>query len=224
MKKTINRLFTKLFPSLAVIFKNFQGLASHQGQWRSIRNRMSVDASGSPIPWYTYPAIEYLNNFDFTECDVFEFGSGYSSIYWSKRSRSVVSVEDNQAWYKIVRSNMRSNQILIHRADKAGYVGALIDQNKKFDIIVIDGNHRLSCTVESMKMINEDGIILLDNSDRIVEKECCKLLRSNGFIQIDFSGFGPINGYCWSTSLFLKSPKLFSRNYSGPTPIGGLDN
>ncbi len=210
--------------NLAIVLRNFKTLAHHYGQWKSIKTRMALDRDGNPIPWYTYPAIEYLNNFDFTQSDVFEFGSGNSSLYWSSRAKSVVSVEDNTIWYEVVKKNIRDNQALIHRTDESGYVGALTEQNRRFDVIVIDGNHRLACTIESMKMINEDGIILLDNSDRVLEKECCKLLRNNEFIQVDFSGFGPINGYCWSTSLFFKSFKFFSANYSGPTPIGGLDN
>jgi len=58
----------------------------------------------------------------------------------------------------------------------------------------------------------------------MIEKECGKLLREQGFIQMDFSGFGPINGYCWSTSIFMKTPTLLQRNFAGLTPIGGLGN
>ncbi len=199
-------------------------LAVRYGQWNSIRRHIAVDGKGSPIPWYTYPAIEYLNSFDFKHCDVFEFGSGNSSLYWSSRSKSVVSVEDNQDWHEIVNKMKCSNQTLIYRANEMGYIGALAEQKKNFDIIVIDGNHRLGCTIEAIKMIKLDGMILLDNSDRVVEKECGKLLRGDGFIQMDFSGFGPINGYCWTTSLFLKTSKLLSNNFLGPTPIGGLNN
>ena len=50
------------------------------------------------------------------------------------------------------------------------------------------------------------------------------VLREKGFIQIDFNGFGPINGYCWSTSVFMKTPCLLQRNFAGPSPIGGLNN
>lgn len=224
MKNMLARLLSKLIPGFVVMWGNFKILAFRHGQWRSVRCRMAVDIKGNPIPWYTYPAIEYLNNFDFTQCDVFEFGSGNSSLYWSSRSKSVVSVEDNQAWYEIVNKNKRNNQTLIHRSNETGYISALTERDSHFDIIVIDGNHRVSCTIAAMKKIKPDGMVLLDNSDRVIEKECGKLLRDNGFIQIDFCGFGPINGYCWSTSIFLKSARYFSNNYSGPTPIGGLNN
>lgn len=206
------------------MWANFKILAFRHAQWRSISERMAVDADGNPIPWYTYPAIEYLKSFDFTDCDVFEFGSGNSSLYWSNRSRSVVSVEDNHDWYKVISNRKNKNQTLIHRSEEIGYVNSLPEQGKKFDVIIIDGSHRMSCTSEAIKWVKDDGIILLDNSDRIIEKECGRVLRDNQFMQIDLSGFGPINGYCWTTSIFLKKPRFFLKNYSGPTPIGGLGN
>ena len=98
------------------------------------------------------------------------------------------------------------------------------EQEISFDIIVIDGSHRFECTLEALKFIKKDGLILLDNSDRIEEHRSGKLLRENGFIQIDFSGFGPINGYCWTTSVFVKGSGLYLLNYSNPSPIGGLGN
>ena len=77
---------------------------------------------------------------------------------------------------------------------------------------------------EAIKCLKDGGMIVLDNSDRMIEKECGRLLREQGFIQMDFSGFGPINSYCWSTSVFMKTPALLQRNFSGPAPIGGLNN
>lgn len=224
MINTVKKLTFKLFPNAAVLLHNISVLAFKYGHWKSIKSRMAIDAKGAPIPWYTYPAIEYLNSFDFTQCDVFEFGSGNSSLYWSSRSRSVVSIEDNKDWFEVVSKNTKLNQTLIYCAEESEYVAALAKQERKFDIIIIDGNYRLRCTAEAIKMVDSDGIILLDNSDRIIEKDCGKLLRANGYIQIDFSGFGPINGYCWTTSIFLKSQKVFLTKFSGPSPIDGLNN
>lgn len=224
MFKIMSRLIEAFLPNLAVMKRNICLLAFSLGQWRSIKERMAVDARGSEIPWYTYPAIEYLSSFDLANCDVFEFGSGNSSLYWAGRARSVCSVEDNQEWFEVVSKRMRINQKVMHRADEYGYVKSLPDQGRLFEIIIIDGNWRKGCVVESIKCLKDGGMIVLDNSDRMIEKECARLLREQGFIQMDFSGFGPINGYCWSTSVFLKTPILLQRNFSGPTPIGGIDN
>jgi hypothetical protein len=224
MIKIVRSFFVRIFPKIFNAYQSVTNLLFNQGHWRSIKSRSAVDAAGRPIPWYTYPAIEYLRNFDFSKCDVFEFGSGNSSLYWASRAKNVMSVEDNHGWYEIVNKNHRSNLTVIYREEKLQYISALSEQKKSFDIIVIDGSHRFECAVHALKFLKKDGIILLDNSDRIEEHRSGKLLRECGFIQIDFSGFGPINGYCWTTSVFVKGSELYLHSYSNPNPIGGLGN
>lgn len=218
------RLWRNFFSGLIVMKKNFSLLSFGLGQWRSVKEGMAVNRSGDPIPWYTYPAIEYLESFDFKDCDVFEFGSGNSSLYWAKRACSVCSVEDSQAWFEEVSKKKLGNQIILNRSDKTGYVQSLPEQGKLFEIIVVDGNWRYECVVEAINCLINGGMIVLDNSDRKIEKECGKLLRGHGFMQIDFSGFGPINHYTWSTSIFIKTPSSLQKTFSGPNPIGGLGN
>lgn len=48
---------------------------------RTIDEKVCVDRDGNPLPWYTYPAIEYLSQFDYGEKTIFEFGCGYSSLF-----------------------------------------------------------------------------------------------------------------------------------------------
>lgn len=224
MKKLFSHIANKLLPGVAIMWVNFKTLAFNYGQWESVRKGMAVDKNGLEIPWYTYPTIEYLKSFDFQSCDVFEFGSGNSSFYWANRARSVVSVEDNKEWFEIVNNKKRLNQSVIYYADQVCYVKSLADQNKLFEIVVIDGNWRMQCTLAAIKYLKPDGMIVLDNSDRVIEKKCCELLRQDGFIQIDFSGFGPINDYCWTTSIFMKTASLLQKNFSNASPIGGLGN
>ncbi len=222
MNSIIKRLARRLSPSLCALLDNFATLAFNHGQWRSMKCRMVVDSNGIAVPWYTYPAIEYLNSFDFKCCDVFEFGSGNSSAYWARRARSVVSVEDDPTWFERTNETLGPNQTLLSRPDEKGYVMSLAEQGRLFDIIVVDGSWRTPCTQQAIDFLAAGGMVLLDNSDRNLEKECCSLLRAAGFIQIDFSGFGPINGYCWTTSIFLKNGLLQQRNFAGPSPVGGL--
>lgn len=224
MKKLLPGWVLNWLSSALVIKRNFCLLAFGFGQWRSVRERMAVNAKGMEVPWYTYPAIEYLSGFDFSDCDVFEFGSGNSSAFWASRARSVCSVEDNQDWFDVVRKKKKANQTIIHRANELGYAKSLAEQGRLFEVIVIDGNWRRACSIEALDCLKEGGMIVLDNSDREVERECGRLFRENGLLQIDFSGFGPINGYCWSTSIFIKTPTLLQRKFAGPVPIGGLRN
>lgn len=219
--RSLMRVTDRFLPGSGKMMRNFRLLAVEHGQWRSIRERMAVDASGGAIPWYTYPAIEYLSSFDLRDCDVFEFGSGNSSMWWASRARGVVSVEIDKEWFEAVERNKQPNQSLLHRADAPGYVNALAEQGQLFDVIVVDGSWRDQCVQEAPRHLRAGGMIVLDNSDRMLERECGRVLREQGFIQVDFSGFGPINGYCWTTSVFMKTPDL-QRNFRGPSPIGGF--
>ena len=218
------RYIARMFPSTAAMYINFKRLAIGYGQWRTIRERRSVNALGAPIPWYTYPAIEYLSSFDFSECDIFEYGAGNSSLFWAGRSRYVVSVEDSEDWVGHVNNMALPNQIIIHRGTEDDYVSALSEQGKSFHIVVIDGKWRRRCTDEAMRYLEDGGMIVLDNSDRTIELDCSKVLRDHGFLQVDFSGFGPINGYCWTTSVFIKARTTLQRNFSETAPSGGLSN
>ena len=57
--------------------------------------------------------------------------------------------------------------------------------DEKFDVIIIDGINRFECAVQSLKMLSDDGFIILDNSDWF--EESSKFLRENDLIEIDFS-------------------------------------
>jgi hypothetical protein len=41
---------------------------------RSAVKGQPVNARGEPVPWYTYPAIDYLRQLDFSDKTVFEYG------------------------------------------------------------------------------------------------------------------------------------------------------
>lgn len=218
-----NRCLRTLFPHTSVLLRNFNILATEQGQWKSITSRSSVDRRGSPLPWYTYPAIEYLETLDLADCRVFEYGAGNSSLYWAGRARTVTSVEDNPQWHAQVLARALANQTLLLHGDRDAYVAAVASEGVRYDLIVIDGNHRLECTRAAIDHVDPGGIVVLDNSDRETERTCSSMLRDAGFIQVDFCGFGPINGYRWSTSVFFRGTFALRRNEKGPRPLGGLE-
>ena len=58
--------------------------------YRSLRRDEPVDTSGARVPWFTYPAIDYLAAFDFSDRVLFEYGAGQSTLYWATRFKRVV--------------------------------------------------------------------------------------------------------------------------------------
>jgi len=180
-------------------------LAFDYGHLRSGATGSSIDAAAAPIPWYTYPAIEYLRQIDFAHADVFEYGSGHSTLFWASRARSVTSVEDDRAWYDTMSRRLPSNCELILEPDLYAYPRVIERTGRSFDVIVIDGaargNTRLKCARRAPGVLREGGLIILDNADWLPES--ARLLRESDLIQVDMTGFGPVNGYTWTTSLFL---------------------
>jgi hypothetical protein len=215
----MKRLLGRFYPaSLINTIKNYFILSSDFGQYRSM-SKGCVDMDNNFIPWYTYPAIEYIKQLDFSDRSIFEFGSGNSTIFWSKRCKRAVSVEDNSDWYNKMTPELPTNVDYRFIPGRAEYVDSINQFSSGFDIIIIDGNHRYECTVQALKKLNEDGVIILDNSDW--HEESAKLLRQADLIEVDFSGFGPINGYTWTTSFFLsRSVKL--KPAAERQPINGI--
>jgi len=75
----------------------------HYGWLRSLRSGKPVDAEGNPLPWITYPCIDFLKQFDYSNKSVFEWGSGQSTLFWSARAKRVVSVEADPVWVERVK-------------------------------------------------------------------------------------------------------------------------
>lgn len=170
------------------------------GHRLSNKKRYSVDLNGKALPWYTYPTIHYLDQLDLSNKKIFEWGSGYSSIYFSERAKQVFSVESNEEWHKDISRKKIKNHVLT-LANGKEYIENIKKHQSQFDIIVIDGILRTECVNIATDYLNKGGIIILDNSDRYPDDS--KFLRDKGLIQIDFHGFGPGVRHTWTTSIFL---------------------
>jgi hypothetical protein len=150
---------------------------------------------------YTYPAIEYLRQFDFSHLRVLEWGSGNSTLWWAKRCRNVVSIEHDPKWLDTLKSSLPSNTSIRLITDAANYVSRAGDECELFDIIVIDGLYRYDCSIQAVKHLRPGGMIILDNADWHFESS--KKLREYDLIQIDFTGFKPAHDDVQTTSVFL---------------------
>ena len=188
------------------------------GHALSRRERRPIDARGEPLPWYTYPAIEYIRQLDFSNSRVFEYGAGYSSLFWARIADSVISVEKSTEWSDEIAARSPDNLTLLTISENPQYEDSILAYGK-FDVIIIDGSERLQCANRAIKSLRSGGMIILDNSDWYTK--AAGALRENDFIQVDMSGFGPINQYTWSTSFFLR--RDFSiRSRSLLQPVHGI--
>lgn len=183
---------------------------------------------GRPIPWYTYPAIEYLSHIDFSTLTVLEYGSGNSSLWWMERCQELTSIENDKKWYKKINTvgckGLNFSYLLETREE------AYIHQEKltAANIVIIDGVYRSKCANAFIAACQdkscEVAMLIFDNSDWY-PKTITTLHDALGWVQIDFHGFGPINNYTWTTSIFINPQLSCKLKYAKPLmSIDGFDN
>ena len=195
---------------------------------RSIDEKVCEDKDGNPIPWYTYPAIEYLSQFDYADKKIFEFGCGYSSLFWANRALKVVSVEDNPQWFAEWRKSFNKSNLEIRwRDEDEAYFNAILEKDELYDVIAVDGKCRAYCAATAVKKLAKGGIIILDDSDRINTSaeyvKAVEILKSANLLQVDFYGFCPMNNYTKTTSVFFSRDFDFKSLYE-VQPINGIGN
>jgi len=197
----ITRVYERLKVPLRTAVAVHRVLRGQFGHALSVRRLEPVDRTGMPIPWFTYPAIEFIEQLDFSAKRIFEFGAGNSTLFWCERAASVVSVEHNPAWHQRVGARLPANGQMLLVETKPDYAATLGRQPGLFDVIVVDGIERRACCVEAVHKLARGGLIILDNSDW--HHRCAEFLRSQDLLEVDMAGFGPINGYTWTTSFFF---------------------
>lgn len=167
------------------------------------------------LPWFSYAAIDFLEDFVTSRMKVFEYGSGGSTLFFARRAGSVLSVEDNPNWQELVTQKLADNQlenatILLRPFDFKNPVGfetsdyftALPDE--KFDIIVVDGSEewtqvRPVCFRRAEERVNPGGIIVVDDSWRYPALRETHRAKS---VQI-FQSVGPCRPGVTSTDVFF---------------------
>jgi hypothetical protein len=92
------------------------------------------------------------------------------------------------------------------------------------DIVIIDGSHRLDCSLKALSRLKGDGFIILDNSEW--HQKSSEVMRGADLIEVDMSGFIPLNGYTVTTSFyFTRNVKLKPAHDRQPIHgIGNLDH
>lgn len=57
------------------------------------------------IPWMTFDAVDFIMDWLAlrTRINVFEYGSGGSTLFWIKNNASIISVEHNPEWYEYIK-------------------------------------------------------------------------------------------------------------------------
>ena len=63
------------------------------GHFKSAFAKKALSRRGKAIPWFTYPAIDFLVTRDFSAPSILEFGGGQSTKFWGGVARDVTTFE-----------------------------------------------------------------------------------------------------------------------------------
>jgi hypothetical protein len=166
------------------------------------------------MPWWSFGAVDAVAGFIRPEMEVFEFGSGGSSIFLARRVHNVTCVEDSEVWADLVRKeaqrqNLTNLEVLVRQFDfqkcenfeRSSYLAALHDCS--YDIVVVDGQEasvqvRPDCFWKAESFIKPGGLIVLDDSWRYPQVKA----RNKARLWKEFKGVGCCRRGVTSTCFF----------------------
>lgn len=177
------------------------------------------------VPWWTYDAIAEIDAWLAVRTHpirVFEYGSGASTIWLSRRTDEVHSVEHHRGFGEMMQRELAdpqryakvslrivepvpSEQPVVGsakeghgRLDFAGYVDAIDDVPGEFDLVVVDGRAREACLRKARGRLAPGGIIVFDNSRR---RRYRAAIHASGMREQVFRGLTPTLPYPEQTSV-----------------------
>ena len=184
----------------------------HTSGWlNSLRCNRPISEDNKPIPWFTYPAIDFLDDIVQKNWLVFEWGSGNSTLWWASKVEKVIAIEDNQEWFMEVKNKLPQNSEIFNRTGSEYYDSILKYPDYSFDAIIIDGSYRTEAATKCTSKIKDQGIIIFDNSDAMEHELAQSFLKNQGFYRIDFWGLIPSYLYKNCTSIYFKDAAILKQ-------------
>jgi hypothetical protein len=149
-----------------------------------------VDMSDLDLAWWTYGAIsEVEHHLDALagRARVFEYGSGASTLWLSRRAGEVHSVEHDRQFFQYLTPRLSEHPSVSLRLveavpsalpavpsqrhghaglDFSDYVASVDDVPGELDLVVVDGRARVASARRALPRLAEGGLLLLDNANR----------------------------------------------------------
>ncbi len=190
-----------------LISMNSGGYLKEIGWINSFKHQIPIDKDDNPLPWVTYSFIDFISDRLNKTMDVFEFGSGNSTLWYASKVNTVTSVEHDNTWFRKIKKSMPKNvninyKVLIYDGEYSKFDKAL---DRKFDIVIVDGRDRVNCMKNAINAIEEKGVIILDDSERKSYNDGIEFLEDQGFKRIDFWGISPGLFYKKCTTIFYQN-------------------
>ena len=205
--KTIAKLFKVPKVLSALLSQREFGYLNEIGWFESFKSNRSIDKNRRPIPWFSYPFIDFLTPRLTKDLVLFEFGSGSSTSFFAERVNQVISIEHNKEWFEIVNKTKPNNaKLILTDSDSIDdYLNYLNNLKEKVDVVIVDGLHRNECLTYALEKLSENGVIVLDDSERSEYKKGIESVIGRGFKKLEFWGIAPTVLFKKCTTVFYKS-------------------
>jgi predicted O-methyltransferase YrrM len=141
--------------------------------WRTWR-ASAMTPLDPPLPWLSWPCIDWLDRYVRPGMRVFEYGGGGSTLYFLARGCEVTTVEGNLTWTVAIGEAARAyrSRLRLRFIDSQNdtptarrqYADAALDA-APWDLILVDGAFRRECVLVARRCIVPGGVIIVDNTD-----------------------------------------------------------
>lgn len=169
--------------------------------------------SGEKQPMVSLPFLDWIKSYNFLEWNLVEFGSGFSTYYFSKIFNNVLSIETDIDFYNSMvddfkNTNVELVYIPINDLESGNY-NLSIDE--KTMIFIDSGGNRLRTSKAILSKI-KPNVIVVDNAEWFPNQ--CDYIYKNGYTEIPFWGIRFEEHIDKSTSVFIKNGFIFPpKNY-----------
>ncbi|MDG4780345.1 class I SAM-dependent methyltransferase [Micromonospora sp. WMMD961] len=183
-----------------------------KGWHRSVAGGAPSGSDGGPRPWLTYAAMHWLATHVGADRRVFEYGAGSSTAWFADalRVREIVAVEHDAEWFRRVPQPRHGRVVHVPcdgtwwEADGAAPYVRAIEAGAPWDVIIIDGMARTTCSRLAHEYLTPSGLVVLDDTDRPTTRPADDALTAQGFGRLDFWGFKPGLGVDACTTVFSR--------------------
>lgn len=218
MKAFLKKFLGRAVPGITLncrayrnLIRNSDSYLHSTGWMRSLQEWKPQDKNGNPLPWMNYPVISFLDERLNKNLSLFEFGSGYSTLFFAERVKNVTSVEYDETWHHRMKDNLPGNAgLILKEADIDGeYCRTAATKGNNFDVLVVDGRDRVNCIKQSLPVLSPSGIVILDDSQRKEYREGIEFLLDRGFRALHFEGLKPTGFGTVRTTVFYRDGNCF---------------
>ncbi len=173
----------------------------------------------------SFGAIDYFETILQPDFEIFEWGTGGSTLFYRSRVRKVISLEHSSDYFlstaEPFRETVKGHSHLLIPPESAtserppcaslrepgkdfsAYVNYIHSfPNCSFDLVSVDGRSRVNCVAAARDKVKPGGYLVLDDSERPDYAPAFSLLSD--WKRISFSGCGPYSHSFWETTFFRK--------------------